>query len=216
MQESGIQFLYYITHIDNLPSILARGIFSHDKIVAEGVQNTPIYDEGIVNIRRNRPNPTGKSLWSYANLFFQPRNPMLYRLLRGQKQNLAVLVIDKRVLSIPGIFLTDGIAASNQTRFYNLSAGLEMLRNQKEIIQSNTWVSWTDTEQNRLQEIYNQLMAECLVPNHVHPTYITHFIVADYGVKNVIQPRLSDSNMQKLLVDTDIGNSIFTPSFTSS
>lgn len=64
--------LYYITHIDNVPSILTRGILSHSRIVSGNVPFTPIYNAEIVSNRRNRKTPDGKSLWDYANLYFQP------------------------------------------------------------------------------------------------------------------------------------------------
>ena len=77
MQGLDIRALYYITHIDNLPSILTTGILSHARIRAEGVRYTSIYNVDIVNKRRKKNTPADKSLWHYANLFFQPRNAML-------------------------------------------------------------------------------------------------------------------------------------------
>ena len=105
MQALNIRALYYITHIDNLPTILTAGIFSHDRIEAEGVPYTPIYDVDIVNERRNTYTPARKSLWHYANLFFQPRNATLDRLVNprypqnlGTRRNLAVLGVANTVL----------------------------------------------------------------------------------------------------------------------
>ena len=63
-----IKGLYYITHIDNVPSILRRGILSHERVETEGVQYTPIYDEAIVAARKDKLAPNGKRLWSFANL----------------------------------------------------------------------------------------------------------------------------------------------------
>lgn len=73
-----IKGLYYITHIDNVPSILRRGILSRERVETEGVQYTPIYDEAIVAARKDKLAPNGKRLWSFANLYFNARNPMLY------------------------------------------------------------------------------------------------------------------------------------------
>ena len=215
MQLPDIRALYYITHIDNLPSILTTGILSHERITAENVQYTPIYDEDIVNKRRNKYTPAGKSLWHYANLFFQPRNPMLFRLVNpknkqnlGIKRNLAVVGVANKVLQEQGIFITDGIAANRRTRFYSLSAGLEMLHAQQEIIQPSSWISWKHSYKVRCQ-----LMAECLVPNQVDSKYIRQFIVADQSVAKSVQARLSLDNMWRLVVAADERNNIFTPSF---
>ena len=97
MRNLDIKNLYYITHIDNLPSILERGILSHERIEEEGVQPTRIYNTDIVNRRRGKNTPDQKSLWSYANLYFQPRNPMMYRVVheKGAK-GLAVISVTKK------------------------------------------------------------------------------------------------------------------------
>ena len=71
MRKLDIRNLYYITHIDNLPSILERGILSHDRIQEERVQSTRIYNTEIVNSRKEKSTPDQKSLWRYANLYFQ-------------------------------------------------------------------------------------------------------------------------------------------------
>ncbi|MDE0636503.1 MAG: DarT ssDNA thymidine ADP-ribosyltransferase family protein [Candidatus Poribacteria bacterium] len=71
MQKIDIRELYYITHIDNLPSILARGVFSHERIESERIDSTPIYDADIVSLRNQITTPDKRSLWSYANLYFQ-------------------------------------------------------------------------------------------------------------------------------------------------
>ncbi|MBM3335523.1 DUF4433 domain-containing protein, partial [Candidatus Sumerlaeota bacterium] len=73
--------LYYLTHIGNIPSILNYGILSHERVEAEGIPYKPIYDAQIVATRRSRKTPDGRSLWSFANLYFQPRNAMLYRVV---------------------------------------------------------------------------------------------------------------------------------------
>ncbi|MCD6540215.1 MAG: DUF4433 domain-containing protein, partial [Candidatus Omnitrophica bacterium] len=46
--------LYYITHINNLSSILKRGILCHRKIEDEKISFTPIYDAEIVATRREK------------------------------------------------------------------------------------------------------------------------------------------------------------------
>ena len=98
MQGLDIRALYYITHIDNLPSILTTGILSHARIRAEGVRYTSIYNVDIVNKRRKKNTPADKSLWHYANLFFQPRNAMLDSLVNPTE--LVVLDLQKVVKKV--------------------------------------------------------------------------------------------------------------------
>ena len=215
MTDSDIRGLYYITHIDNLPSILEKGILSHDMIEAEGLSYTQIYDSSIVERCARRSTPEGSSLWYYANLFFQPRNPMLYRLIRDKeigRQNLAVLSVEQKVLQKQGVFITDGNAAGSKTQFYSQPEGLEILQAQQEIIQSDSWISWNHCEECRKLEY--KLMAECLVPYQVEPGDIQRFIVADRGVATSLRARLSPSDFRKLVVATDRQSNIFTLSFT--
>lgn len=213
MQRLDIRALYYITHIDNLPSILITGILSHARIRAEGVRYTPIYNVDIVNKRRNKYTPTGESLWHYVNLFFQPRNAMLDSLVNprysenhGTRRNLAVLGVANTVLQEQGVFITDGLAADDLTRIYPRSEGLKILQAQQEMLKSDKWISWYDSD-----EVKRQLMAECLVPNQVNPGHIKRFIVFDQSIANSLQNRLSFSNFCKCVVASDRGSNIFTP-----
>ena len=176
MQKLDIRNLYYITHIDNLPSILERGILSHERIEKEGLQPARIYNADIVNRRRKKNTPDQKSLWSYANLYFQPRNPMMYRVVHENgAKDLAVISVTKEILQAPGVFITDGNAANDPTQFYSLSDGLKMLGQQWEIIQNEGW--------NALDGSKRKIMAECLVPDSVSPEFINSIYVADEGTR---------------------------------
>ena len=207
MQEVNIRALYYITHIDNLPSILSRGIFSHARIKTQGVQNTTIYLEHLVNKRGNRYTSDGKNLWHYANLFFQPRNPMLYNVIKSKgKRNITVLRISNTVLQGHGVFIADGIASNKLTRIYSRSEGLEALQAQQEMLQSDSWTSW-----NHSDKVRRQLMSECLVPNQVNPDDIQQFMVADQNVSNLLRAHPSFFNSRKLVVASDRNSNIFTP-----
>jgi hypothetical protein len=86
MKNPDIKSLYYLTHISNLTSIFERGILAHAKVEELKVHFIPIYDGGIVSNRRNKVTPDGRSLWEYANLYFQPRNPMMYRVIHEKKK----------------------------------------------------------------------------------------------------------------------------------
>ena len=219
MQEPNIRALYYITHIDNLPSILSQGVLSHARVRTESIQDTTIYLPHLVNKRRKRRTSDGKNLWHYANLFFQPRNPMLFKLIKSKgKQNLTVLRISNTVLRKQGIFITDGIASNKLTHIYSQSEGLDVLQTQQVMLQSGAWVTqqvmlqsgaWVSW--NHSDKIRRQLMTECLVPNQVNPKDIQQFIVADQAVSNSLRIGLSSTNVQKIVVATDRNSNIFTP-----
>ena len=188
MRKSEIRNLYYITLIDNLPSILEKGILSHERIEEEHVQTERIYNIDIVNRRREKITPDEKSLWSYANLYFQPRNPMMYSVVheKGAK-DLAVVSVAKKILQTPGVFITDGNAANAPTQFYFPSNGLKMLRQQWEIVQNEWW--------NNLDGSKRKIMAECLVPNSVGPELINSVYVADEETRRSVLGKIGSPSI---------------------
>lgn len=98
IQGLDVRALYYITHKDNLLSILEHGIFCSDRVEGEKLHRIPTYNGNVVD-QRNYKTADGKELWFYANLYFQPRNAMMYRIIHQQDlKNLAVIGIDQEVL----------------------------------------------------------------------------------------------------------------------
>ena len=159
---SSIKGLYYITHIDNLPSILSNGILSHELIEERRIQFSPIYDAGIVSRRKGIQTPEGRSLWSYANLYFQPRNPMLYRVLHEKnKADLAILGIQAAALTGGDVLVTTGNAAHSESEILPAGHGLKAVAQDWQTIKSEWW--------NPLDGSKRRIMAECLVPNMIPP-----------------------------------------------
>jgi hypothetical protein len=74
----------------------------------------------IVENRELKLTPGGHSLWDYANVYFQPRNPMLYRVVHNQglKDNIVVPGLQPRILELPVACIADGNAADTATDFY--------------------------------------------------------------------------------------------------
>ena len=188
MQKLDIRELYYITHIDNLPSILARGVFSHERIESERIDSTSIYNADIVSRRSQIMAPDNSSLWSYADLYFQPRNAMMYRVVHEKDaKNLAVVGVNKKVLNEQGSFITDGNAAHETTKFYAPSKGLDVLRQQWSIIQNDWW--------NRDDGSKRKIMAKCLIPGHVKPEYIQSIYVASNSLQDVVKGKIGNSHV---------------------
>ena len=172
--------LYYITHIDNLRSILEKRILSHERIAQLKLKYTSIYNEEVVSILKNKLTPAGKSLWHYANLYFQPRNPMMYSVLSAkEKENFVVISVSNEVLHEPGVFITDGNAANDSTQFHCLSEGLAVLKEQWDIIQSEWWNEGVGSKR--------KIMAECLVPDSVNSDRISSIFVANPAIRSRVK-----------------------------
>lgn len=184
MKAMHVKGLYYITHIDNLRSILQRGILSHQRIQDEGIRFTPIYDEEIVVNRANVATPNGKSLWSFANVYFQARNPMLYRVLIEKSANeIVVVAVRPDILNTMGMFITTGNAASPLSEILPAPAAMKRLGK----ILRGTDKDWWKIEDGSKREI----MAECLIPEVIPPEFIQAIYVADHKTAEKVRSSLS-------------------------
>lgn len=165
--------LYYITHIDNIPSILKQGILSHDRIEAERIPYTPIYDAQIVADRRERKAPNGKNLGNFANVYFQPRNPMLYRVLCEKSPNdIAVIAVQGGVMKNEDAFITTGGAANSLSEI--LPFKRDLLARIRDDIDKEWW--------SELDGSKRKIMAETLVPDVITPELIRTIYVANHDV----------------------------------
>jgi len=181
--------LYYITHIDNVPSILGRGILSHEQVESQKVQYTPIYDAEIVSSRRSITVPDGRSLWNFANLYFQPRNAMLYRVVhhRGSK-TVAIVAVNPEVLTRWDIYLTNGNAASLQSEILKPKEGLKAIRQlSKKVFPMEYWAEEDGSKR--------KMMAECLVPDFVPPEYIQAIYVGTHSAAEELKANLDGTNL---------------------
>lgn len=78
--------IYHITHVDNLPAIIARGALLSDTIrSAAGIAPQAVAHAHIKDRRKTFavPVPPGGVVADYAPFYFCPRSPMLFVLDRG-------------------------------------------------------------------------------------------------------------------------------------
>ncbi len=165
---------YYITHIDNLSSVLDKGILSHKRIVEDKIPFTPIYDAEIVARRKNIKTPDNRNLWDFVNLYFQPRNAMMYRVVffSGKNTDDIILIgVKSSILNRPNIYITTGNAVSSDSEILPVS--------QKDVdkIRKQTDKEWWATEDGSKRI----LMAECLIPDKIEPEYIQEVYVVNHN-----------------------------------
>lgn len=156
--------LYNIQAIENIPSIMKRGLLSNER--AGGVRHVSIaMDE--VQARRDRIQiPNGLRLHQYANLYFDPRNPMLSR-KRSQNEEICILKFDRAVLDIEGVILSDRNASSAYVSFYGAMVGMEFI--DFELVYARYWGDSNYYEHCKKKSIK---CAEVLVPYCISYDYV--------------------------------------------
>lgn len=106
--------LHCIMPIANVPSVMVHGILSHER--AAKLAHHSVAMAAIQDRRDHVHVPGGLRLHQYANLYFNARNPMLFKRL-AQADGLCVLRVSRDVLKIDGVVLADQNASSDYVRF---------------------------------------------------------------------------------------------------
>ncbi len=187
-KNKDIKSLFYITHINNIKSILQHGILSHAAVEERQIDFTPIYDAEIVSHRRDKSMPNGQSLWDFANLYFQPRNPMLYRVISEKdKRNIAIISVRPELLKQSNCFVSTGNAASSPSDILPAKDGLTTIFEMWEIIQSEWW--------NLNDGSKRKIMAECLVPDQIPPNLIQAIYVTNHDIAEQLRTELTPTKI---------------------
>jgi hypothetical protein len=164
MRREELEELHYITPISNVPSIISRGILSHNRARKLGPNSVAMPE--IQAMRENKNVPGGRPLHDYANLYICARNPMLYKRCNNHL-NLCVLRISPDVLDIPWTVITDGNAASDYSCFVNSPRGLGIVDGELTFAEY-----WTHDNQIEAWQHKRVKCAEVLVPDRIAPEYI--------------------------------------------
>lgn len=167
MNAADLTELHYITPIANVPSILKLGILSHRDVTRRRVNSVSVALPGVQERRESKVIPGAKPLHEYVNLYICARNPMMY-LRRAQHEALCVLQISPAVLTLPGVVIADGNAASGPTAFWQSPSGLSKV--DKDTVFAE-W--WTDANEFVLWENRRVKCAEVLIPNGLGAKFIS-------------------------------------------
>lgn len=181
-RESRYNNLYYITHVGNLESILNLGIYSNNLIKQNGIKHFDLSDSEVQDIRDNILIGNNINLHDFVNLFFNPRNSMLYRLLdNNDPYDICILEIDITVLDEIDAFVGDGIVAKCTTLARNAKEGLKLLH-YDEVFREN----WNDPNPYIKDMQRSKVSAEALIKNRVNIDKIKQVIVQDDYAKNLL------------------------------
>lgn len=181
MNRDEVTELHYITAIDNVSSILQRGILCHDS--SAQVPHRSVASPEVQERRASRRIPQGLRLHQYANLYINGRNAMLYRLIndfdasrRVPVEELTLLQISSDVLNLPGVVVTDiNAAADIAPRWYTVDEGIAGLEH--DAIFAEYWDSYSHRQ---------RIMAEVLVPYRIPPNFIRGaYVVSETASANL-------------------------------
>ena len=146
----GIDYLFHMTHKNNLQKILQNGLKSHNYARSNGLLQNDIADNQV-NDRRSKREPIyNRSLHDYVPLYFNPKNPML-SVRRNIQDDIVILAINKRILFQENILFTNGNAAANITSFYQNPEELSNLK--WDCIKSEYWNGFEDGKRLRCSEV---------------------------------------------------------------
>ena len=170
-----IGYLYHLTSVDNLRSIIENGLLSHNCAHRQGYVSMDISLKEV-NDRRRFKSVYGRPLHGYVPLYFNPRNPMLaYR--RAMQDSIAILCLDKSLLFQDETVFADGNAANNATAFYRDLQDLDKLDWQCINSPRNNWHIIEDGRRVTLVENRRKRCAEVLIPDIISAQFIKQVAV---------------------------------------
>lgn len=202
--QKEINNLYYICHIENLQSIVEQGLLSHNEV--QQIKPKIIYDKSIVRLRENiRPNKDKREvLWDFANLYFNARNAMLYRVIHEQgSDNIVIIQFKKSILDYAlkkKSYISIGNAAHKESSFENIETGLKQLKKK--------WNLWNKEYWNESDGSKRLMMSELLIEKNISKEYIDSIYVKNEEINNKIKQLI---NFNNIITEPNL---FFQPSYT--
>lgn len=175
VMDSRVRHLHCIMPIANLPSVLQNGILSYDR--AAKLQHRSVAMQPVQDLRDVKVVPQGLRLHQYANLYFDARNPMLYKRSK-EAAALCVLAVSRKVFTISGVVMTDRNAASRYVRFLHPQHWEHI---DFDDVFATDWRHPDDAP--RFFEHKSRKCAEVLVPHRVPPDLLLGAYVVDEAAR---------------------------------
>ena len=192
--------LYRITHIENLPGLLARGCdCSPNAAKAQGITKRTISHQDIMDKREHAVVrvPPGGFVADYVPFYFGPKSPMLYAIkegkvegYRGQREivYLVAAAEDVEAHQLPFAF-TDGHGIISYVNHYNRLADLPKLF--WDVIRAPYWNDFVDGRCKR--------QAEFLVKDRFPLTLVREIGVMDEMIRKQVENILQPTTLRPLL-----------------
>lgn len=190
--EHRSRYVYHMTHLENLESILQNELLSTNEKTRLGIKHKNIANHGIQN-RRAAMNvtcgPMG-TVHDYVPFYFSPREPMLLRLLNSKnldQQLIIYLAVKIDVVEREDVVLTSASANTNiPPTFYCSPENLSGLN--WNLIDCNKW-GFSDDDRHAK-------MAEMLIHEKVEVSEIGFIVVWNEKYKKIVENLLTKANYQ--------------------
>ena len=183
--------VYYLCHIDNLATILERGVLSRSKVEQEEIAHSDIHHSGVLG-RRDKQLPNGRMLKEYVNLYFCARNAMLYRVICNLgRENLIILQIDPAIIQSPDTYVSDRNAAASSAHFYPARDYQKII--DFKILKKAYWSDSDDTKQRMMAEVLvpDQIASDKIIGIFLHkPNHAIASLAAAKRVEVSVEPKL--------------------------
>lgn len=175
---TGRKHVYNITSIENVPSIIENGILCFN--LAGKIPHNSIAIPAVQERREQVTIPNGLKLHSYANLYFDYNNPMLYS-RKDVADNLCVLAVSSLILNDPRCIVSDRNAATALAKFYPAVDGVQQI-NFKKVLEQY----WVHDDQFEYANHKAIKCAEILIPYSVSYEYVVEACVVNQKAKSTL------------------------------
>lgn len=171
------KLLYHITHIDNLPSILERGLMSRQNLLNENISDfKDIADPEILSKRESYQ----KVLSQYVLFHFYPKNPFDGAVCRKYgSENMAIITIKRDLYRQNKFFVIPSHPLdSNEPDIYPYEQGFQLIK--WDILDKETGRDYHDPE------IRKACMAECIMDYIIPSKEFAYIFVSREETKSKI------------------------------
>lgn len=191
-----LDHVHYMTHIENVPSILMHGILSYNK--AQAYPHRDISSKKVQRYRGALVPGTNRQVHDFVPLYFATLTPTQHAITFGSKRlrfdksieqrDLVFIEVDliKLFRQNRNLLFTDGNAASDETKYYTNPNGI-------------TSLDWDVIRNDRCysKEYKRKKAAEVLVPDKVEQSYFKRLVFLNnesvLALQAILQKKFPDN-----------------------
>lgn len=177
LKSHGVTALWHMTHLNNLESILEKGIFCKNSVKSRAAYND--ISDAYVQGRRGEAH-------NFVPFYFADNTAMLYNVASADGK-VIMLQVSTEAADCEGVLFSDGNVAANATRIYNDPAKLSEL----------DWGMIQARHRAMFGEWKRIRMAEVLIPSHCASSFIRVVHVQSLLVNSISVSDLAKATIGK-------------------